>query len=159
MIIKREIVTPYLALVFLVVALSGILMFFHLFDGYTDVVHELLGLTFVLFVVLHIIKNWKSIGNYSRKRVFIFPGIVIIIISITFIVVGKVKGNLGNDILMKLLQSPASVSFKVLNVDYKEAEAIFRKNSIIIRDSLESIEEISLKNKKSPEDIIKLIYK
>ena len=48
--IKREIVTPYLALVFFVVALSGILMFFHLFDGYTNVVHELLGLTFVLFV-------------------------------------------------------------------------------------------------------------
>jgi hypothetical protein len=157
--IKREIVTPYLVFIFLAVALSGILMFFHLFDNYTNVVHELLGLTFVLFVALHIIKNWKSIGNYSRKKLFIFPSIAILIISITFIIVGKARGNFENNILEKLLKSPVSVSFKVLNVNYKEAETIFRQNNLIIRDSLESIEEISLKNKKSPEDIIKLIYK
>jgi len=35
--LNRNFVTPLITIVFLVVALSGVLMFFHIFDGYTEV--------------------------------------------------------------------------------------------------------------------------
>lgn len=40
--LSRNYVTPFVSLVFIVVGLSGLLMFFHLFDGYTEIAHEYL---------------------------------------------------------------------------------------------------------------------
>ena len=154
---KREIVTPYLVFIFLIVGFSGVLMFFHLLDDYTNVVHEFLGLAFFLFAVLHIINNWKSVENYSKKQQLLIPGVVIVIISISFIVFGKIKGNLENDLLKKLVKAPIVYSFKVLDVQYNQAKVTLRKNNIIIKDSLQSIEDIGIKNQKSPEEIIELI--
>lgn len=51
--LNRNYVTPFISLVFLVVGISGLLMFFHLFDGYTEVVHEILGLLFVICYLCH----------------------------------------------------------------------------------------------------------
>ncbi|MGK9120968.1 DUF4405 domain-containing protein [Olivibacter jilunii] len=68
----RKYITPFITLVFLVVALSGLLMLFHLFDGYTEVMHESLGLVFVIFAIFHILVNWKSLKIHFGKKVF-FP--------------------------------------------------------------------------------------
>ncbi len=158
-IIKREVVTPYLALFFAIVAFTGILMFFHLLEDYTNVVHEFLGLTFVLFSILHIVTNRKSIGSYSKNRKFIVPGAVVSFLAILLVIIGKVKSNIELDIKDRLLTSPVSNTFKALKIDYTQAKTILKKNNIIIIDSLQSIDEISLKNKKSPEEIIQLIIK
>lgn len=157
--IKREIVTPYLLFIFLIVSLSGILMFFHLLDDYTAVVHEFLGITFAVFAILHIVTNWKSILNYSNKRLLAIPSVVIFIIAITFMTIGKLKGNLERELLEKLMQSPVADSFKVLNVDYQQAKSRLYQQNIIVENSQESIAEIGTKNRKSPEEIIELILK
>lgn len=157
--IKRDFVTPYLVFIFLVVACSGVLMFFHLLDDYTEVVHEFLGLTFVVFAILHVTTNWVNIKSYSAKRLFIVPSIAVLIFAVTLIVIGKIHGNLEHDLLERLVKSPVSNSFKVLNVDYGMAKTILEKNNIIVKDSLQSVEEISIQNQKSPEEIVELIMK
>ena len=68
---NRNYVTPFISLVFLVVGISGLLMFFHLFDGYTEVVHEILGLFFVVCAIFHIILNWKALKIHFKKGVFL----------------------------------------------------------------------------------------
>lgn len=151
--IKRNIVTPYLTFLFLIVGLSGILMFFHIFDEYTKVVHELLGLVFVIFSVLHIIVNWAGIKKYFNQRVFIVSGIVIFILSTVFIVIGKLDKDLEREVMDKLVKSPVSHSFYVLDMSYEQAEAKLRNRGIIIGAS-NTIEEISVKNKKSPKEIM-----
>lgn len=55
--LNRNFVTPFISLVFLMVGISGLLMFLHLFDGYTEVLHEVFGLFFVICAVFHIILN------------------------------------------------------------------------------------------------------
>jgi len=55
--LNRNYVTPFISLVFLVVGLTGVLMFFHLFDGYTEVVHEYMGMFFVICAISHIVLN------------------------------------------------------------------------------------------------------
>lgn len=155
--IKREIVTPYLIFIFLIVGLSGILMFFHLLDDYTNVVHEFLGITFAVFAILHIILNWKSILNYSNKRLLAVPSVVIILIAGVFIVIGKLKGNLERDLLEKLVQAPVSDSFKVLHVDFQQAKNTLQQKHIILKNAQESIVEISENNRQSPEEIIEIL--
>lgn len=156
---KREIVTPYLVFVFLIVAFSGTLMFFHLFDDYTNVVHEFLGLTFAFFAVLHIINNWKSIVNYSKKRLLAVPSIVVLLISVALIIGGILHGNIERRMLEKLAASPACFSFTVLNGNYSQAKNILANNRIFVKDSLESIEQISARTSTSPEEIVGMIMK
>jgi hypothetical protein len=84
--LSRNFVTPFITIVFLVVALSGLLMFFHIFDGYTEVVHEILGLFFVILTVFHIILNWKALKIHFKKRVFITAAIAVAVISVLLIV-------------------------------------------------------------------------
>ncbi len=156
--IKRSFVTPYIVFLFLVIGLSGILMFFHLFDDYTRVLHELLGLTFVLFSILHIIINWTSLKGHFKKKIFYVSGLVVLLISIGLIIIGKVNGNHEQVIIDKILKAPISSSFIVLNVDYNDAEIILKKNNIKIGDS-KTIEEICIRNQKSPNEIIELIVK
>src|SRR5690554_7974283 len=69
--LMRNFVTPVLTVIFVMVALTGMLMFFHLFDGYTEVVHEILGLFFVVCTILHIILNWKALKLHFKKKVFL----------------------------------------------------------------------------------------
>ncbi|MDB5271896.1 MAG: uncharacterized protein JWO58_263 [Chitinophagaceae bacterium] len=157
--IKREIVTPYLAFIFVIVCVSGIFMFFHLMDDYTNVVHEFLGLGFALFAVLHITINWKSIRNYFSKGMLALPAVVILIISIAFITIGKIKGNLEQEMLMKLLKAPAASSFKILNGDYQRAVSLLHAQGVTVKDASESIEQISARNGKSPEEVIEWILK
>lgn len=157
--LKKEFVTPYLVFIFLIVGATGVLMFFHLLDDYTKVVHEFLGISFVVFAIFHIRMNWSSIKNYAKRKQLLLPSIAILIISIAFIVGGKMHGNLEHDILEKVLRSPVSDSFKLLNGDYLQAEEILKKNNVIVEDPSKSLEEISIQNKKSPEEIVELILK
>ncbi|TGM12801.1 DUF4405 domain-containing protein [Leptospira selangorensis] len=157
--LKKEFVTPYLVFIFLIVGATGVLMFFHLLDDYTKVVHEFLGVSFVVFAIFHIRMNWSSIKNYAKKKQLLLPSIAILIISIAFIVGGKMHGNLEQDILEKVLRSPVSDSLKLLNGNYQQAEEILKKNNVIIDDPSKSLEEISIQNKKSPEEIVELILK
>ena len=77
--LNRNYITPFISLVFLVVGLSGLLMFFHLFDGYTEVVHEYLGVFFVICAIFHIILNWKALKIHFKRGVFIFGKFIVII--------------------------------------------------------------------------------
>jgi len=156
--IKRNFVTPYIVFIFLVIGLSGILMFFHVYDDYTSVLHELLGLTFVLFSILHIIINWTSLKSHFKKKMFFISGLVVLLISIGLIIIGKVNGNHERVIIDKIVKAPILSSFTVLNVDYSEAEIILKNNNITIGDS-KTIEEICIRNQKSPNEIIELIVK
>jgi hypothetical protein len=65
--LNREMITPYLGAIFIVVSVTGMLMFFHLPDNYTNVVRELLGLTFSSFAILHIIERF--FGQYLPNSI------------------------------------------------------------------------------------------
>ncbi len=154
--LKRNIVTPYLTFLFLVVGVSGILMLFHIFDDYTKVVHELLGTVFVIFSVLHVIINWKSLKTHFKNKAFIVSGIVTLIFSICFVVMAKMETDHEGIIIEKITDAPISESFDILNLDYNTVEKTLNENNIIIGEA-KSIKEIGTINNKSAKEIIELI--
>lgn len=156
--LKRNVVTPYLTFLFLVVGLSGILMLFHILDDYTKVVHELLGIVFVLFSILHVILNWKSLKTHFKKRVFIASGIVVLIVSVAFVVLAKMEVDHEGIMIEKLVEAPISESFSILKLDYNQVEKTLKEYNVVIGES-KSIMEIGTNNNKSPKDIIELIIK
>ncbi len=156
--LNRDYITPYLTWTFVVIGVTGLLMFFHVLDGYTEVVHELLGLLFVLFSIFHVILNWKGLKKHFKKRKFKVSLLVILLLSVLFIYVGKGHGEHERIIMEKLSKAPLSQTFEILDIKYSEVSILLKEENIRIGDA-QSIEEIALKNEKTPKEIIELILK
>ncbi len=67
--ILRDVATSASTVLFLVIGISGLMMFFHFFDNYVKELHEILGVGFVLAVLLHIIANFSSMKKYFSKKI------------------------------------------------------------------------------------------
>src|SRR5690606_6823768 len=156
--LNRKYVTPFISLVFLVVGLSGLLMFFHLFDGYTEVVHEYLGVFFVVCAVFHIILNWQALKIHFKRGVFIPALLGVLAISVTLIVGESIYPPVDTIIINKIVKAPINDAFKALEVDYSEAYKRLKTNGISIEGAT-TIEAIWINNNADPEKVIDLIMK
>lgn len=154
--LNRNYITPFISLVFLVVGLSGLLMFFHLFDGYTEVVHEYLGVFFVVCAVFHIILNWKALKIHFKRGVFIPALLGVLAISVTLIVGESIYPPVDTIIINKIVKAPINDAFKALEVDYSEAYKRLETNGISIEGAT-TIEAIWINNNADPEKVIDLI--
>ncbi|MTJ81238.1 MAG: DUF4405 domain-containing protein [Telmatospirillum sp.] len=63
----RDTVTPVAALLFLVIAMTGVAMFFHLSPNTVRTAHEWLGLVFVAAGAWHAVRNAKPLLSYLRR--------------------------------------------------------------------------------------------
>ncbi|MGX5856015.1 DUF4405 domain-containing protein [Dyadobacter jiangsuensis] len=155
---SRNYITPFLSLVFLVVGVSGLLMFFHLLDGYTEVVHELLGLFFVICAIFHIILNWKALKIHFKKAVFIPAMLGIMTTSAMLIVSESMYPPVDIQIMDRIVKAPVVDAFKGLGINYEQASGKLRKNGISMKKAL-TIEDLWINNDVDPEKVIDLIMK
>ncbi len=84
---KRELATSFTTLMFIVVGITGIMMFFHILDRYIKEMHEILGLAFCVAVIFHVIYNFNSMRKYFTRKIFIYSAIVTVILSVAFVAV------------------------------------------------------------------------
>lgn len=154
--LNRKYVTPFILLIFLVVGLSGLLMFFHFFDGYTEVVHEFLALFFVVCAVFHIILNWKALRIHFKKAVFLPVALGITLISTLFIFQQHFNPKVDTILLERIIKAPISDVFKVLQVDYPEAIKKLEEKGISV-DGARTMEDIWINNNSDAEEVFDLI--
>ena len=154
--LSRSFITPLITIIFLVVALSGLLMFFHIFDGYTEVVHEILGLFFVVFSVLHVILNWKALKIHFKKRVCILSTIVVAVISILLVIQQHNSPKFDTILIERITNAPIEDVLKVLQVDSIVVVKRLEANGISYIEGA-SMEEIWINNKVSPKKLFDLI--
>ena len=153
----RDIATSFTTTIFLVIGISGIMMFFHFFDSSVKQLHEILGLAFVVAAVLHVVMNWKSMKNYFSKKIFISAVVVVTAMSGIFISVNSNKAENPKKLLMqKVLDASIIDSFKLLNGNYLEATKKLESQNIRIFDN-NSINAIAKANETSPFKIISII--
>ena len=154
--LNRNYITPFISLVFLVVGLSGLLMFFHLFDGYTEVVHELLGVFFLVCAIFHIMLNWKALKIHFKRGVFIPAGLAVAVVSILFIVQQQLHPKVDTILLDRIIKAPINDVFKALQVDSAQAVRRLQANGISIGYA-KTMEEIWMNNDADPEVVFDLI--
>lgn len=154
--LNRNYITPFISLIFLVVGLTGAFMFFHLFDGYTEVVHEFLGVFFVVCAVFHIRLNWKALKIHFKRGVFIPAGLGAIVVSIIFIVQQQANPKVDTILLNRIIKAPIDDVFKALGVDSSEAAKRLEANGISINGAT-TIEAIWINNDADPEEVFDLI--
>ncbi|WP_413204873.1 DUF4405 domain-containing protein [Rhodospirillum sp. A1_3_36] len=65
--LKRDVVTPVTAIVFLAIGVTGIMLFFHTGEAWVKEGHEWLGLVFVAAAVWHLFRHWRGFSGYFRR--------------------------------------------------------------------------------------------
>lgn len=154
--LNRNYITPFISLVFLVVGLSGLLMLFHLFDGYTEVVHEMLGVFFIICAIFHILINWKALRFHFKKGVFIPAALAVAVISVLFILQQQLHPRVDTILLERIITAPIDDAFKVLQVDRSAAIKRLEEEGIFL-EGVTTMEEIWINNDTNAEDVIYLI--
>lgn len=154
--LNRNYVTPFISLVFLVVGLSGILLFFHLFEGYIEVVHEYLGVFFVICAIFHILLNWKALKIHFEKGIFMPALMGVLFISVALIVLEFRFPPADVVIINKIIKAPIKDAFKALDINYEKASEKLKKNGISI-EGVNTIEGIWINNDTDPEEVIDMI--
>ena len=154
--LNRNYITPFVSLIFFVVALTGVLMFFHLFDSYTEVAHECLGIVFVVCAACHIIINWKGLKTHFMKGVFIPAAVVITVISVVFVIFERLYLPVDIVLFNRIIKAPIEEAFKALEVNYSHATERLKQQGISIHGA-KTIEDIWKINDADPEEVIDLI--
>lgn len=155
--IKRDIATSFTTLLFLIIGISGIMMFFHFYDGLVKELHEILGLVFMLAVLFHVAFNWSSMKNYFSKKIFISVSAIVALISAIFISQSLNQGENPKGIVFnKVFNAPLTTSFKLLNGNYENAIKKLKEQNINLISS-NNIESIAKANNTSPFRIISII--
>ena len=153
---KRELATSFTTFLFLVIAITGILMFFHILDKYTKQMHEILGLAFIVVVILHVFFNWKSMKNYFSSRIFFSSGIIVTIVTLGFILSTSNEPNPKRAIFESVFNQPIEKTSVLFNHSYVKAKETLENKGIKVEDG-KSIKELAMLNKTSPFKIISIL--
>lgn len=78
--------TPFTIGLFLVSAISGVALFFHLGSKYFHGMHEWLSILLLLPVVFHIQKNWPGMKGYLKRRTIWMPTLISLAGALVFVV-------------------------------------------------------------------------
>lgn len=154
--LNRNYITPFISLVFLVVGISGLLMLFHLFDGYIEVIHEILGLFFIICAIFHVILNWKALRIHFKKGVFIPALLGVLVLSVILIVSERMSPPVDLIIFNKMVKAPINDAFRALDINYEKASEKLKENGLSIEEAT-TIEDIWINNDSNPEKVIDLI--
>ena len=91
---KRTWISPFVAVSFIVLAITGILMLLHVKGGGIASLHEWIGVFFVITGVLHLILNWSALLSCFRSKQSAVAVIAVLVISSLFLF-GGIFGDEG----------------------------------------------------------------
>jgi len=87
--------TPLTAGLFAVSAISGVALFFHWASGSFHSMHEWLSMALLVPFALHMVKNWKPLLAYAKKKTLLIPLVLSVIADVPFAMTSG-KGRGGN---------------------------------------------------------------
>lgn len=108
----RQWATPLTVGSFLLMAVTGILMFFHLDSGLNKVAHEWLGWAMVAAVGAHLVLNYRAFTTYFRKPLArVIMGSFAAVLALSFL---PLAGDGGNDGRRLMLQAANGARIETL---------------------------------------------
>jgi len=156
----RSWATPTVIAAFIVSAITGILMFFHIEAGLVKPVHEWLSWALVAGGVLHTAANWKAFKAwFSRKPALaiISAGALIAIATVTV----PARGGHGNP-FMRISGALAASSIEtvapVAHLTPDQAIDKLEKRGLTVANSGQSLREIAAANGKKETVVLEALF-
>lgn len=152
----RQYATAIATGLFVVIALTGILLFFHLQERLVKSAHEWLGLVFVAAAVFHVVRNWSAFASLLTKTRTLLIFLVVLIATGAFIVsAANAPGGRGNPmarVVNAVERAPLSAVAPVLGQPTEQMIERLRSAGYTVSGSDESLSHIAAaKGAKLPE--------
>lgn len=147
----KNIATSATIAAFVVIAVSGVMLYLHFGENYVKHLHEYIGLVFVFVGILHVAANWSLAKKYFEKRVFYILGACVIAFSGFFIAEGfSQKGvNPKSYIISSVINQPLDKVVQFFGIDESHAQEILSKSGYKI-DMSKTVTSNAKANKTSP---------
>ena len=155
----RDLATSITTFLFLVMSITGVLMYFHILDNFTKQMHEIMGLGFVAIVLFHVFYNWKSMKSYFAKKVFLYSAGIVFLISSGFIVNSILTPKNDSSkrvIISSVLSAPLVDSLVLFNSNMDLAKAKLEKAGLKMGNA-KTFQEIARENRVNPFEIVGII--
>lgn len=118
-IINRAWISPVTSVSFIVVAVTGIFLAFHIKNGSIKMLHEWLGYVFVLIGLVHIMINWKTfIAHFQKPAARIATASCIVLVAVMTFSGGTGKSQASQHPAIRLFDKNADGV-----IDTKEIQA------------------------------------
>ena len=159
MLTLREWATPLTMGSFVISAVTGVAIFFHIRIGMVGPAHEWLSWFLVLGGIFHVVTNWKPVISYSSKPISASIIAVFLILSVlAFIPIGEKKARplhlAGNALLDTSLQTVALVAKE----DSRKLMEKLRGKGVLVENTEQTIQEIAVQSDKTGRVLLGLIF-
>lgn len=134
--------TPLTIGAFILMAVTGILMFLHQSTGLNKVAHEWVGIIFVVGALVHVWSNFPALTTHLKKpKRLAVIALFTVILGLTFISTGDAPaaGRGDNAIMAKLANAPISQLAQLADKPEAQVLELLQSNGIAISSGDQSI--------------------
>jgi hypothetical protein len=151
--------TPLATATFMILAVTGILMFFNIEAGYSKTVHEWLSWAMVAGIMFHITANWKAFTSYfSRQPALAIIGIGMLVTVLSVFLPAGRESNPRMNITKALGSSKLEAVAVIAGQNSENIIGKLEKKGITVESSTTTIHEIATKNGKKEMDVLGIIF-
>lgn len=142
--LSRDWVTPVTIGSFLLAAVTGVLMFFHIDTGLNKTAHEWLSWVLLAGVALHVTTNVLSFKRHlSGTRGRLLVGLFALVLGLSFLPLGGEGGEPPYVPPLRALgQAPLSVLGQVAKLSPEELNARLAKAGFTVRDDQQTLSDL-----------------
>jgi len=140
----RPWITPLVIGTFVLMTVTGILMFFHLDSGLNKTAHEWLGWTMVMAVALHALMNLNSFKRYFTAKTGRWVlGASALVLAASFVPLGGAGGKPPFVVPMQALaKAPLSTVAQVAGVSTTELRAKLTQAGVASQSDSQSVKDL-----------------
>ncbi|WP_088281091.1 DUF4405 domain-containing protein [Ideonella sp. A 288] len=143
--VSREWATPVTVGVFVVMAVTGLLMFFHLDMGLNKAAHEWLGWLMVAAVAAHGWANWPSLRRHitASRRAQLVLGVSTVALAASFVVSGSDGPSPPLLAMQAIGRAPLKVAAPLAGKTLAQAQADLAAAGLPMADGDRSLQDLS----------------
>lgn len=151
--------TPLTAATAIVVCVTGVMMFFHLYKGEVQAMHEWLGMGFVVAAVLHLLRHRRPLGmmmKQSRTHILL---VLTLVVSLAFLypASGEQKTNPMRATITAVMRAPIKDLAPVVGITSTEISARFADAGIAQVAATDSIESLAKAKQTDPMKLLSAV--
>ncbi len=161
-VIPRNILSALLTVMFVVVSITGVMMFFKIRMFSSETLHIWLGFAFVAISCLHLLKNWSAFLSYFKKRSTLLSILFGFFVILSFVVPPLVnpaeKGvNPKGAVFGAMMSASLSKLAVFVNLDEEMMVKVLADKQIVA-SSKQSVSEIAKASGKTNDDILDIVF-
>ncbi|KFL34277.1 MULTISPECIES: DUF4405 domain-containing protein [unclassified Sulfurospirillum] len=161
-VIPRNVLSAVLTVVFVVVSITGVLMYFKIRMFSVQSLHIWLGFAFAIAGCLHLFKNWSGFLSYFKKRSTMVSIAFALCVTATFIILPLINPQAKNifpknQLFSAMLNAPLSKVAAFVALD-EEMMAKKLADHQILASHKQSVSEIAKANEKSNDEVLNIVF-